>query len=71
MQEVDSLLTEQQAAKELRVQPCTLRKWRVRGRGPVFLRFTKKIRYRKEDLATYVLDCRVDPKARRTKRGSR
>jgi hypothetical protein len=70
MQEVDSLLTEEQAAKHLHVQQGTLRKWRTLGRGPVFLKFTGKVRYKREDLVAYIASCRIDPRARRTKRGS-
>ena len=45
------LLTEQQAAACLSINPRTLQKWRVIGGGPLFVRISRRcIRYRREDL---------------------
>ncbi len=45
------LLTEQQAAAFLSINPRTLQKWRVVGGGPLFVRISRRcIRYRREDL---------------------
>ena len=47
----DALLTEQQAATLLNVNPRTLQKWRVKGGGPPFVRISRRcIRYRPRDI---------------------
>lgn len=47
----DALLTEQQAATLLNVNPRTLQKWRVKGGGPKFIRISRRcIRYRPRDI---------------------
>lgn len=51
------LVNERQAAKLLSVSPRALQKWRSNGRGPVFVRISKRcIRYRPEDLARWAAD---------------
>ncbi len=45
------LLTEQQAAASLSINPRTLQTWRASGGGPLFVRISRRcIRYRREDL---------------------
>jgi len=39
-----------EAARILNLKTGTLEVWRVYGRGPVFYRFGRAIRYRREDL---------------------
>lgn len=48
-------LTEQEAAKVLNREASTLRVWRVRGIGPVYIKDPQgAIHYNKEDLETWV-----------------
>ena len=47
----DALLTEQDLAAMLNVNPRTLQKWRVNGDGPAFVRISRRcIRYRITDI---------------------
>ncbi|MHC2088754.1 helix-turn-helix transcriptional regulator [Methylobacterium sp. CM6244] len=49
------LLNEHQAAALLNVAVKTLRNWRCRGDGPVFVKLgAKSIRYRDHDLADFI-----------------
>jgi hypothetical protein len=57
-------LNQKQAAKLLDVEPETLSKWRVRNRGPVYLRISGKIRYLKSDVLAYLDSCRIIPSER-------
>ncbi len=50
----DALLTEQQAATLLNVNPRTLQKWRINGGGPLFVRISRRcIRYRPKDVRNW------------------
>lgn len=50
----DVLLTEQQAATLMNVNPRTLQKWRVKGGGPLFVRISRRcIRYRPKDITDW------------------
>lgn len=50
-----SLLTEQETAAQLRIQPQTLRKWRLTGEGLKFVRLKRGlIRYRQADVDTFI-----------------
>jgi predicted DNA-binding transcriptional regulator AlpA len=53
-----ALLSNRQAAARLGVQPQTLRKWRLEGRGPVFVRLGKHLRsrvgYRASDVESWL-----------------
>ncbi len=48
------LLREDHAAEILSISARTLQSWRSRGCGPVFVRLGRAIRYRAEDLETFV-----------------
>ena len=48
------LLTERQAAEFLTVRVKTLQAWRVRGRGPKFIKLGGSVRYRREDLEQFL-----------------
>ena len=48
------LLTTQEAAKRLAVKKSTLEAWRTRGGGPVFVKYGRVVRYREEDLETFL-----------------
>ena len=43
-----------QVAGLLEVHPTTVKQWRVDGKGPVYLRIGKKVRYRLEDLEAFI-----------------
>jgi excisionase family DNA binding protein len=49
-----SLLTVQEVARILRCSVSSLNKWRVSGRGPRFVRVGSRVRYRINDVATWV-----------------
>ncbi len=50
----DALLNEAQAANYLNVSVRTLQQWRVSGRGPLFTKLSRAVRYRRADLDAYV-----------------
>lgn len=52
----DALLTENQAARILRVSPRTLQGWRHRGTGPAYVKLGTAVRYRRGDLKRHILD---------------
>ena len=43
-----------EAANYIGLRKSTLEAWRVRGGGPVFLKLGKAVRYRREDLDSFV-----------------
>ncbi len=50
----DGLLTTQEVARWLKSEPRTLERWRHRGKGPRFIRFTPRcVRYRLADLEAW------------------
>lgn len=50
-----ALLTEDEAAAILKVQPATLATWRVRGRPTLpFVRVGRCVRYRQQDIAAFI-----------------
>ena len=46
----EPLLTEEELASEVRRTVATVRRWRVEGTGPVFLRIERAVRYSRVDL---------------------
>ena len=50
----DVLLREGEAASFLDLSKRTLQAWRVQGRGPKFIKVGRSVRYRLEDLQTFV-----------------
>ena len=46
----EPLLTEEKFASEVRRTIATVRRWRVEGRGPVFLRIERAVRYSRVDV---------------------
>ena len=52
------------AAKIINSSPQTLRNWRHLGRGPVYSKRGKMVRYRVQDLLDFMTAGRVDPERR-------
>ena len=50
----ENALNERQAAKYLGVSASTLRLWRAEGRSPRFFRAGKLVRYRRNDLDSWI-----------------
>ena len=49
-----SYLTTKQAAARLTLSPNTLEVWRVRGKGPRYVKLGRAVRYRESDLDEFV-----------------
>jgi excisionase family DNA binding protein len=54
----EPLLTEGEAATLLRVSLTSVRRWRREGRGPVYRKIGRSVRYRRDDLADFVAAAR-------------
>ena len=54
----ESLVTEDEAATLLRVSLTSVRRWRREGRGPVYRKIGRSVRYRREDLADFIAGSR-------------
>lgn len=52
-----ALLTEREAAERLRLAAKTLRSWRSEGRGPLYRKFGRSVRYTVSDLTAFVERC--------------
>ncbi len=52
--QVEALLDEKDVAEVFRISRQTLRVWRMNGRGPIFIRVGRCIRYRREDLDVWL-----------------
>jgi excisionase family DNA binding protein len=50
----EALLNEAQAANYLNVSVRTLQQWRVSGRGPVFTKLSRAVRFRRADLDAFI-----------------
>ncbi len=51
---MNSFLNEQEVSKHLNVSVATLRRWRLEKRGPMFVNVGSLVRYRPEDLDSWV-----------------
>jgi excisionase family DNA binding protein len=49
-----TLLTEEEVAKRLHVSLASIRRWRVERRGPQFIKVGSLVRYRPEDLESWL-----------------
>jgi predicted DNA-binding transcriptional regulator AlpA len=49
-----TLLTETDVSKQLRVSLAALRKWRVLNRGPQFVKLGPLVRYRQDDIDSWL-----------------
>ena len=56
----DNRCTDTKGASELlALSQVTLAQWRMRGKGPIFHRFGRQIRYQVADLVKYMAACRI------------
>jgi len=55
----DSLMTENEVAKYLKVSVASIRRWRLVQRGPKFFKFGSLVRYRREDVERWISACPV------------
>ncbi|QDM19117.1 helix-turn-helix domain-containing protein [Tardiphaga sp. vice352] len=53
-QDLDRLLKEQDAAELLSLSVRTLQSWRTRLAGPAFVQVGRAVRYRRQDLLTWI-----------------
>jgi predicted DNA-binding transcriptional regulator AlpA len=51
---MENLLTTPEAGEVLKIKKSTLCVWRCQGRGPRFVKICGAIRYRRQDLETYI-----------------
>jgi hypothetical protein len=56
------LVTEVEAAAMLCLSPTTLKKWRRTRRGPVYYRLGSAVRYKVDDLESYLEDSIENPR---------
>jgi len=49
-----TLLNEQQVARLLNVSIATIRRWRLLRRGPIFIKLSSLVRYRREDVDAWL-----------------
>ena len=54
---IQSLMTEGETAEYLSISIAALRKWRMQGRGPVFIKLGNLVRYRREDVEAWLASC--------------
>lgn len=59
------LLTDDEAANLLSLSPATLKKWRRTRRGPRYYRLGSAIRYRRDDLESYLSRSAANPSSGR------
>ena len=66
MEQQAQFINDVAAAKILSVSPQTLRNWRhIGGRGPIYCKKNKMVRYLVKDLFDYMNAGRIDPQAAR------
>jgi predicted DNA-binding transcriptional regulator AlpA len=53
-------MTEQEVARRLSLSVATLRSWRLRRRGPRYVRFGRAVRYLASDIDRFVQSCAVE-----------
>ena len=56
---VPLVMTEREVAALLQMKVSTLRAWRLRGKGPAFLKLGAAVRYRREDVEAFMDRSRV------------
>lgn len=53
---MNTLLTESQISEQLQVSLACLRRWRLRGEGPRYVKVGNLVRYRPEDIELWVAE---------------
>jgi predicted DNA-binding transcriptional regulator AlpA len=53
---MNTLLTESQISEQLQVSLACLRRWRLRGEGPRYIKVGNLVRYRPEDIELWVAE---------------
>jgi predicted DNA-binding transcriptional regulator AlpA len=53
---MNSLLTESQVSERLQVSLACLRRWRLRGEGPLYIKVGPLVRYRPEDVDGWIAE---------------
>jgi predicted site-specific integrase-resolvase len=66
-----NLLTEEDVAKQLHVSLAALRRWRLEGRGPKFIKVSALVRYRPEELEDWLASQPTGGSAERQKAAGR
>lgn len=61
MSENQEWLTESAAADRVGVSAITLKRWRRDGKGPAYYRIGGGVRYKSEDIDSYISGARVEP----------
>jgi excisionase family DNA binding protein len=61
-------MTEQEVARRLGLSVATLRAWRLRRRGPRYVRFGRAVRYLASDIERFVQTSAVDHGSPRVER---
>ena len=49
-----NLMTEEDVSKRLNVSVASIRRWRLQSRGPLFIKVGSLVRYRPEDLESWL-----------------
>jgi len=62
--QLNCAMTEQAAARVLGLSVATLRAWRLKHKGPRFVRFGRAVRYLEDDIARYMEACAVSATSR-------
>jgi predicted DNA-binding transcriptional regulator AlpA len=57
-QEVDKLLTQGEVKEITGLADSTLEQWRIKGKGPKFIKVGRLVRYRSSDLHAYIAGLR-------------
>lgn len=59
LQKQDRLLKQEDVKEILGLADSTLEQWRLRGKGPKFVRVGRAVRYRESDIHTYIKNLRA------------
>lgn len=62
---MNSLLTESQISEKLQVSLACLRRWRLRGEGPQYIKVGPLVRYRPEDVDGWLAELPTGGNGRR------
>ncbi len=62
---MNSLLTESQVSEKLQVSLACLRRWRLRGEGPQYIKVGPLVRYRPEDVDGWLAELPTGGNGRR------